>query len=241
MRWAGHFFGGRSFVWDGDGAVKDAVSIPPSGTLSTFSCPLCLSLSYHVSTTVTLVVPHIFFCHYPLLPSSTRIYFFVPVVSPLFHVSAVDVSFAPHLHIHCHPCPLSLSSPLSASDVLINDSPLHFSSAIILIVLHIYLRHHFYPTSLLYICYICFYYPAYLPLPSPSLRISVARVPLCISTHSRKVYNYPPSLSLPLHPSLPLSISLNSTSHSSCIHVPSRPPFYPARHNQGSQGSCIYL
>ena len=47
------------------------------------SGPLCLILSYHVSTAVVLVVPHICFRPYPLSYSSSRISFVFPIVAEL--------------------------------------------------------------------------------------------------------------------------------------------------------------
>ena len=70
------------FEGNGYGAIKSAVSVPPSGTLSTFSCSLFLILSSRVSTISVLVAPHICFFPYPLSPSSSRIYFVVPITYP---------------------------------------------------------------------------------------------------------------------------------------------------------------
>ena len=81
--WVDQFFVGRSFTWDGYWSIKSIVASLLSGTLLMFSHPLCLILSYRVSTAVSLVVMHICFRPYPLSPSSSRISFVVPIVTDL--------------------------------------------------------------------------------------------------------------------------------------------------------------
>ena len=87
--WAGRFFVGRSSAGDGDGATEAAVAVPPSGTLSTFSRPLCLILSSRVSTVAVLVVPHICFHTYPPSPSSFLCASIL--LSPLSRLSATSL------------------------------------------------------------------------------------------------------------------------------------------------------
>ena len=97
IRWTGNFFVGRSSVglWDGDGSIESAVSILPSGTLSTFYRQLRLILSSSVSTSVILMVSLCFFClHYPLSPSF-GVSFVVPIVSPLWKISSDCVLISP--------------------------------------------------------------------------------------------------------------------------------------------------
>ena len=101
--WAGRFFVVHFSAGDGDGSIKASVFVPPSGTLSKFSRSLCLILSYCISTTTILVVPHICFGPYPLSPSSSRIYFVVPTGSPFCHISAAAVSIFPFLRQSSHP------------------------------------------------------------------------------------------------------------------------------------------
>ena len=105
MRSAGRFFVGRSSAEHRDGAIKSTSTLPPSGTLSMFSCPLCLILSYRVYTAAVLVALNIFFHPYPSSPSSYLISFVVTITSPLYNIFAAAFSIAPHLHrrIYCHP------------------------------------------------------------------------------------------------------------------------------------------
>ena len=110
-----------SHVWY-SGRANSLLAAPlhDTETPSTFSRLLCLILSYHVSTAISLVVTHICFSFYPPLFSSYWICFFVRTVSPLFHISYAAVSVAPYLHIRCHACTLSLSSGMTASSALID-------------------------------------------------------------------------------------------------------------------------
>ena len=81
--------------------------------------PTCLILSSCVSSAAVLIVLHIFFRNHPLLTPSYQIYFVVPVVLPLYHISST-----PRLrrHLLCLTYPPSLLSSMSASAVLINLS-----------------------------------------------------------------------------------------------------------------------
>ena len=66
--WAGKFFVVRYSAVYLDRYIEAAVYVPISGTLSTFSCLLCLILSSRVSTNAVLAVPHIYFLPYPPSP-----------------------------------------------------------------------------------------------------------------------------------------------------------------------------
>ena len=150
IHWLGRFFVGRySYVGDIDGAIKVAISVPSIGTLSTFSCPLCLILSYCVSTAAVRVVLNILSLNYPLLPSSFPISFF-PYYLPTAFVST---SLRLCRRIFFRPYPPSLSSSISDSSVLINLCSIHRRSRppsvshhpvclplLILIVLNIFSR-----------------------------------------------------------------------------------------------------
>ena len=102
---------------DGYEAIKAAVSVPPSGTPSTISFPMCLILSYRVSSTAIFVVPHICCCHHPPPTPSSHIYNSVIIVLPIYHISSTP-SLHRHLRWHTYPPPLSYS--VSASAVLVN-------------------------------------------------------------------------------------------------------------------------
>ena len=168
--WPVRFFIGRSSVGDGDIFIEAAVAVL-SGTLSTFSgvflpiipdivllrlqfhCPcrpvyLFLSLS-----SVALVIPHLFYCPHCL-------------------------SSLPHLWQFCldypaYPLPYPLTSLSSIPGILHfwfpcnyqPDSPLHFSSSVFSIILHLCLRRPCYPTSLYSFCFWYLRRPASLPLP----------------------------------------------------------------------------
>ena len=108
-------------------------------------------LVHRVSTTAVLIVPHICFRTYPLSSSLSHISFVVPIVLPLHHISAPAVSVASRLlgRIRCHPCPLYLSSRMSASAVLINlilpyifhltlSASSRISASAILVILHLF-------------------------------------------------------------------------------------------------------
>ena len=84
IRWSGRFFVGlSSYAGNRYGAIEADIAVPPIRTLSTFSHPLCLIFPYRIYTAVTLIVTHICFYPYPLLPSSSRIYFVFHIVAEL--------------------------------------------------------------------------------------------------------------------------------------------------------------
>ena len=111
------------------------------GTLLTFSCPLCLILSYHISTATVLVVPNICFCLLPPPASSFFISFAFPIVLPNY-ISAAAVSIAPCFHHHTYPP--SLSSSVSDFAVL----SLTFSSSADSTIPHLCLHHPYCSTYL---------------------------------------------------------------------------------------------
>ena len=81
--------------------TKAAVFIPPSGTLSTFSCPLCLILSSCVSTVAVLVFPYILFRTYH--PFSFSFLCAYPLLSPPSCLSATSLVMLSQLHsFHWH-------------------------------------------------------------------------------------------------------------------------------------------
>ena len=85
--WAGRFFVGRSYAGDGDGAIKAAVAVPPSGTLSTIYRPMFPILSYSVSTAVVPIFPYIC-CHHhpPLTPIILNIFCCTRCLTSLTHI-----------------------------------------------------------------------------------------------------------------------------------------------------------
>ena len=120
--WTGRFIFGRYFAWDKHRSIKADVSIPPRGTLLTFSCPLWLIFSSHISNADILIVLHICFHTYPTLPSSSHIYFFKPIISPLCYISSDAISIALRLHqrICWHHSLPSMSYRVSSSAVITN-------------------------------------------------------------------------------------------------------------------------
>ena len=122
IHWARRFFVGRSSARYGYRDIEAAVAVLPSGTLSIFSFPLCLILHSWVSTAAFFVILHICFRPYPTLTSSSHIYLFFPIVSPLWYISATAISISPRLHcyIHCHTCLLYLSYCVSGWAAIIN-------------------------------------------------------------------------------------------------------------------------
>ena len=166
--WIRRFFVGCYSTGYGDISIKAVVSFPPSGTMLQFSCPLLIILYSHVSTFAILVVLHICYHPYPPSPSSSRIYFVVPIIPP------------PHLfwfwlNLSASPPPYLLPS-LSVVPVIScfwfhcnyqPDSTLHFSSSIFSIIPHLCLRHPCYPTYLQHFFCLCLHRPVSLPLTSP--------------------------------------------------------------------------
>ena len=126
---------------------------------------------------VALIIPHLFCCphcltyltHLCCCCLSRPEY---PPPHPLSSLSVVPVISHVYFHCTCQP-----------------DYPLHFSSSTVSVILHLCLRHPCYPTSLPCLCCFCLHRSAYLPLLSPSFRISVSPLLPCISTHRCKVSN----------------------------------------------------
>ena len=116
MRSAGRFFVGRSSAEHRDGAIKSTSTLPPSGTLSMFSCPLCLILSYRVYTAAVLVALNIFFHPYPSSPSSYLIFLLSP--SPLLSTtSLLLLSQSPRISTAVSTAILSLMMMYSSSHI----------------------------------------------------------------------------------------------------------------------------
>ena len=83
---------------------------------------MCLVLSSPVSASVVLVIQHNFCYPHPPPTQSFKIFFVVPVVLPLCHISAaaISISLCFRRYIRCHPYLPPLSSSVSASAFLIN-------------------------------------------------------------------------------------------------------------------------
>ena len=103
----GHFFVGKSFARDGDVSIGDVIAVPLGGTPPTFSCPIRPHFSSCVSTATVIIVLHIFCRLHPPLSPSSHVSFVVPIVPPLFRISADSVLIITHIcfHIHCFPYP----------------------------------------------------------------------------------------------------------------------------------------
>ena len=172
-----------SFSHEGDRyrSTKAAISVTPSGTLLTFSCPLCLILSYHISTAAVHVVPYICFCPYPPTPSSSRISFVVPLVLPLCHIFLLMSQF-------------TWVSTITSSEILIH----HTCNLVCLLMLYLptwfypdffifHHIHHYVSMSPPYLLS-CIYYE-YLLLLSPPYHISDASASIILSLCSFRLHN----------------------------------------------------
>ena len=129
ISWVRRFPFWCSYVGDRYISIKINFIVLLIGTLLTFSSPLYLILSSQVSTASAIVVLGIYFLTYPTSASSFHIYFpphhpmyiFVPIILPLYHISAtaVSISLCLNLYIWYHPFPPSMSSCVSNSDIFI--------------------------------------------------------------------------------------------------------------------------
>ena len=129
ISWVRRFPFWCSYVGDRYISIKINFIVLLIGTLLTFPSPLYLILSSQVSTASAIVVLGIYFLTYPTSASSFHIYFpphhpmyiFVPIILPLYHISAtaVSISMCLNLYIWYHPFPPSMSSCVSNSDIFI--------------------------------------------------------------------------------------------------------------------------
>ena len=200
------FFVRCSSSGDRDGYTKVAIYIPLIGKLSNFPLPVCLIFYSLISIFTCLIVPHLFFCPYPLTPSSSRISFVLPIILPPCHISATTVLITTYIHhlICWHPYLLSLSSFIPSSTVRVNliipflshlppsPSSCISDSAILVIILLCYVP----SVSASVIPYLCcchIHSTASLFMIKSSISISITLLIHCNGHRVNLPLSYPPS------------------------------------------------